>query len=342
MNPTSVFLLGRGGINWSIDADRRNTYRILSRLEKVEVVKNILQADVVHCIWYNKLLSWKARLIINILKLTRSVSVSAVITNDAYYNQEKIEKLRDLVDVWIAPSTKCATILEKKNLTHECIPFYVRSGIFKEQEVEAADLFELSEEELNKKILIGSFQRDTLGDDLSQPKWQKDPELFVEIVRRFPPSQVLVILAGPRRHYIINRLKECGIPYLYIGNEELVEEGVDDIRKNNIPKSLISKLYNVIDVYLVTSKSEGGPKGILEASLCNTPVVSPDVGIASDVLDDKLIFNRDNPGDAVDIINKAVGCHGQGLDIQANKNRAVILMDKNAIRKKYENVFLGC
>ena len=36
----------------------------------------------------------------------------------------------------------------------------------------------------NKMILIGSFQRDTEGKDLTSPKLIKGPDIFVEIVKK--------------------------------------------------------------------------------------------------------------------------------------------------------------
>ena len=42
--------------------------------------------------------------------------------------------------------------------------------------------------------------------------------------------------------------------------------------------------YNVLDLYLITSREEGGPKAILESWACGVPLVSTAVGMALDVI----------------------------------------------------------
>ena len=102
------------------------------------------------------------------------------------------------------------------------------------------------------------------------------------------------MLAGPRRHYVINQCKKNNIPYIFIGNEDLINKNKDDIIENNLSLKKINLLYNLIDIYLVTSKSEGGPKAILEAAATKTLIFSTDVGLASDILHPSLIYKRKN------------------------------------------------
>ena len=53
----------------------------------------------------------------------------------------------------------------------------------------------------------------------------------------------------------------------------------------------LNKLYNVLDLYIVSSRIEGGPQAILEASITKTPIVSTDVGVASEILHPDSIYN---------------------------------------------------
>lgn len=46
----------------------------------------------------------------------------------------------------------------------------------------------------------------------------------------------------------------------------------------------IPKYYNALDLYLVTSRAEGGPKAILESMATGVPIVSTKVGMASDII----------------------------------------------------------
>lgn len=126
------------------------------------------------------------------------------------------------------------------------------------------------------KFVIGSFQRDTEGFDLLTPKLAKGPDIFCDIIEKIRPKPH-VILAGWRRQYIISRLKKAKIDYSYF-------EMVDFKKLNN--------LYNCLDLYLVTSRYEGGPQAVLECSLNKTPILSTDVGIAKKVLNSKCITNN--------------------------------------------------
>ena len=45
----------------------------------------------------------------------------------------------------------------------------------------------------------------------------------------------------------------------------------------------LNKLYNILDLYIVSSRIEGGPQAILESSITKTPILSTDVGVASEI-----------------------------------------------------------
>ena len=50
----------------------------------------------------------------------------------------------------------------------------------------------------------------------------------------------------------------------------------------------VVRYYSVLDVYLITSRTEGGPKLVLEAFACGIPVVSTRVGMCADLIDDSV------------------------------------------------------
>ena len=56
----------------------------------------------------------------------------------------------------------------------------------------------------------------------------------------------------------------------------------------------INDLYNILDLYIVSSRIEGGPQAIMEAAYTKTPIVSTDVGVASEILSPESIFRIDN------------------------------------------------
>ena len=44
--------------------------------------------------------------------------------------------------------------------------------------------------------------------------------------------------------------------------------------------SKLNLLYNILDLYIVSSRLEGGPQAILECAISETPIISTNVGVA--------------------------------------------------------------
>lgn len=131
------------------------------------------------------------------------------------------------------------------------------------------------------RYIVGSFQRDTEGEDLTSPKLSKGPDVFINNVLqlREVKQNLLVVLSGKRRHYVIQELKKYEIPYLYFEMTNL---------------KILNELYNLLDLYIVGSRVEGGPHSIYECSITKTPILSTDVGVARYFLHDKSIYRPDN------------------------------------------------
>lgn len=123
------------------------------------------------------------------------------------------------------------------------------------------------------KIVIGSFQKDGVGwGEGLEPKWVKGPDVFVKVVEKLKEDyDIFILLLGPARGYIKRELEKRGIPYKHIFLKNYLE---------------IPKYYNALDLYLVTSREEGGPKAVLEAMATGIPIVSTKVGMAVDVIKD--------------------------------------------------------
>jgi glycosyltransferase involved in cell wall biosynthesis len=124
---------------------------------------------------------------------------------------------------------------------------------------------------------VGSFQKDTEG-KTNDPKLSKGPDIFVNIMEDIYKDHpdLLVVLSGTRRTYIIGELEKRGIRYKYFEMIELEE---------------LNELYNCLDLYLVSSRVEGGPRAIVEAGSTKTPIISTDVGIASDIMPSESIYD---------------------------------------------------
>tara|TARA_B100001540_G_scaffold100256_1_gene90181 strand:- start:2142 stop:3065 length:924 start_codon:yes stop_codon:yes gene_type:complete len=199
-------------------------------------------------------------------------------------DKKEFEERDSFVDLYHVISEK--TKLQLQKLTNKeiiSIPFWVNQNIWFpiEDKESLIKKYNLSSE----KYYIGSFQRDTEGVDLKSPKLIKGPDRFIEILSSdyFAGKNIEVILTGKRRQYIISELEERKIPYKYF---EMVD--FDEI----------NELYNILNLYIVSSRVEGGPQAILECGITNTPIISTDVGVASEILSPKSIIDMENYSDA--------------------------------------------
>lgn len=168
---------------------------------------------------------------------------------------------------------------------------------------------------------IGSFQRDTEGAGIQcgiyEPKLEKGPDLFIEAVLKFTEvhEEILVILGGKRRQYIIQELEKYHIKYRYF---EMCNQ------------SILNDLYNCLDLYIVASRVEGGPRAINECSLNRTPIISTDVGIASLICHPDSIFDMNN------IRNTVLNCT---TDINYNYEQAMKYSIENYMDKFNNMIF---
>jgi len=123
---------------------------------------------------------------------------------------------------------------------------------------------------------IGFFQKDGSGwGEGLEPKLEKGPDIFIETIRRLSKkyNNIFVVLTGPARGYVKKRLVSIGVPFIH----KYLKDYKD-----------IVKYYSTLDLYLITSRTEGGPKSVLESLACGVPVVSTCVGMSKDVIEDNI------------------------------------------------------
>lgn len=120
-------------------------------------------------------------------------------------------------------------------------------------------------------FVIGSFQKDGEGwGEGLKPKLIKGPDLFVKVIDAIKgkvPS-LHVLLTGPARGYVKNKLEEMGVSYTHRFLKYARETAT---------------YYQALDLYLLTSRVEGGPKAILESMASGVPLVMTRVGQAVDL-----------------------------------------------------------
>ncbi len=123
-------------------------------------------------------------------------------------------------------------------------------------------------------FVAGSFQKDGVGwGEGLEPKLIKGPDVLLDVaerVRREVP-ELHVLLTGPARGFVVAGLTRLGIPYTHVQLLDL---------------DAVAQAYRAVDVCLVTSRDEGGPKAVLESMASGVPLVTTEVGQAADLVRD--------------------------------------------------------
>ena len=264
--------------NWVVD----NVIKEWNEYQQDIVTLKIRDADI---IWIIAPWTWR-KLPKIILKNKKVVCTIHHIDFDKFNDKEKKEfyKRDKYVDYYHTVSAKSReqiqTLTDKKIFQ---IPFWINQHKF----FELKDKVQIREE-LNIPLdsyVVGSFQRDTEGSDLKSPKLSKGPDRFLEITRDMKKSKknLTIILTGKRRNYLIENFEKENIDYKYF---EMVDF------------QTLNKLYNILDLYVITSRVEGGPRSLFECAITKTPIISTNVGFASDILSPESIYDSINYKDA--------------------------------------------
>lgn len=249
------------GENWILDRITKE----FSENTKHEIVQNPSEATLAWCITPSLVP----------LSNKHSSGLGRLVTSIQHVVPEKFDEaawrlfvLRDqYIDHYITANDTTVSFL--KNATQRDvtkIPYWINTDIF----------YHIPDLKDRDFLTIGSFQRDTEGHDLISPKLEKGPDRFLDVIDalRKEYKNLKVLLAGWRRQYVISGLERMGVSYEY-------NEFCDFDELNT--------LYNKCDYYIVTSRCEGGPQAILEAAQTRCNVLSTDVGIARDILDEQCI-----------------------------------------------------
>jgi glycosyltransferase involved in cell wall biosynthesis len=111
----------------------------------------------------------------------------------------------------------------------------------------------------------------TKGSD--RDRGRKGTDTLLEVIRRCAAQlpDLHVVLGGPGWESELQELQSLGVSVSATGY---------------IPKPDLPLLYSALDVYLMTSRVEGGPCTVFEAMACGTPVVATRVGAVPDLIAD--------------------------------------------------------
>jgi glycosyltransferase involved in cell wall biosynthesis len=153
------------------------------------------------------------------------------------------------------------------------IPIGINPVFFQPQEAHSKNL---SREKYNiprQAIVVGSFQKDGAGwGEGLEPKREKGPDVFLRMIEILKDSvpELFVLLSGPARGYVKQGLERLGVEYRHLFLEHYPD---------------IAELYQCLDLYIVSSRDEGGPKAVLESMASGVPVVSTRVGQATELIE---------------------------------------------------------
>jgi len=125
-------------------------------------------------------------------------------------------------------------------------------------------------------FVAGSFQKDGVawGEGL-QPKLVKGPDILVGALERIKADvpELFVLLTGPARGYVRRGLERLGVPYRHVVARDRAD---------------LARAYHALDVYVVPSRQEGGPKAVLESMAAGVPLVTTRVGQAQDLVQHEI------------------------------------------------------
>jgi glycosyltransferase involved in cell wall biosynthesis len=101
----------------------------------------------------------------------------------------------------------------------------------------------------------------------------KGPDVLVGVLERLRARapELHVVLTGLARGYVRRELERLGIPYRHL------HAGT---------RSELARAYHALDLYVVSSRQEGGPKAVLEAMATGVPLVTTRVGQAPELVED--------------------------------------------------------
>lgn len=325
MKKPKVFITGGDGIGWALDEDLRLT---ALALKDVVEFASLEDCDIIHSVW------WEGLTALSASRIRGKVVVCHVPGEPfRYFAVPSHRHAMSIVSLWIPRTSQAEQELYSVGVNCLKIPYLIDTDIFHplDKRDPALSRIRTKWNIPEDAYLIGNFSRDSEGSNLLSPKLVKGPDIFLQIVLGVKKRgvKIHVVLAGPRRHWLLNQLHKYDIPFSYVGTA--VSE--DDIETNFLPRDDLNILYNMLDLYVISSRSEGGPHAILEASAARCKLISTEVGLSRDVLDERCIYSM--VPQAVDIITKDVSSGFLDCSVDYHFEK---VFDKH-IPKKAESLF---
>lgn len=205
---------------------------------------------------------------------------------------EYFKELSKIVDLWITSSSITKNELVKLGVLSKkirIIPLGVDLSSFNPPTITSKNLIRKRLGIPKQSFVIGSFQKDGNGWGKGlEPKLIKGPDIFCEIASLLSKEiEFSVLLTGPSRGYVKRKLMDNNINFKHCFLENYRE---------------ISDYYKAIDLYIISSRIEGGPMALMESMASGVPVISTKVGMAFDLIDDKKNGRFFDPKDLNNVV----------------------------------------
>lgn len=183
--------------------------------------------------------------------------------------------------------------------------------------------------DLGNYLTIASFQKDGEGwGDGMTPKKIKGPDIFIKIVKKISKKQkVHVFLTGPARGYVKKKLEESNISfshYFYKSYDKVIN------------------LFSLIDIYLVSSRVEGGPRAILESMASGTVIFSTRVGQSEEIIknnENGFLYDEKNIDKIANKIIQIYKNNKKRAEIVRKARKTSLNFSYLKIKKKWINFF---
>jgi len=175
------------------------------------------------------------------------------------------------------------------------------------------------------EIVVGSFQKDGNGwGEGLEPKLIKGPDIFLAAVEKLAKDlPIFVLLSGPARGYVKQGLERLGVRYAH------------DYAPD---RDALARLYHALDLYLMTSREEGGPMAVMESMSSHVPVVATRVGMAPDLIADGISGALVEVEDVNAIVRRAIEIiddRANGEAIRKAARNAVMAADWSVVGQRH-------
>lgn len=313
----SVHVAGDGA-GWAIDEEAEHLRNTLSRLGVAQVPSRWTPSSAIyHCDRYRALKS----LALGEKLLHRKVALAYFHGNPRNSLQfgkllERMKRFRSMIDRVRVSTVEMESLLGAEGFDGKVqrIPIGVDVTRFSKVSAESRFTARNRLSVARDTVLIGSFQKDGEGwGEGFAPKPVKGPDLLVQTLRVISETipNLLVLLVGPSRGYVERELTAFGIPFL---------------RLPAVPREEMPGLYHALDLYIISSREEGGPKAFLEALATGIPLASTPVGQVVDLSNANVaaMTSSYDPDELADASIVLLGQENTSATVQSRRRFAML------------------